>query len=710
MTHLGQALLTAAILPSRAVYLIGEGSVDGFRRAAQEASSRWGGMAEPIVAVPDGGMLDPWLQRVVETADVEAAVNIDAPEDSAQCVANTLQLELVPLAQIDRRGPTMHTCHPFNTSGPWVQAPVIACEEGPLWQVVAAGELTDEHLAHIQERHIYIRRPRTGDEIGTAQLQGDTLLDKTVTQFNVHKALSPPGPLPAVIWVTKPNDFADCLAFWNLRAIQDFLFPAPMLLLPCGEEDTTDHVRNWTDFGRNLTSEPLRRPADFVPDVVLASMSVEEEQLHEIAVILGLDHTEEAPSSNLHFPPAAVRQSPFTYRADINPRGWFFFDRSYGQTVSVDVHLSTEKTAVRFSSPVGFEGSGRALVRFSGSPLEGLPHRDPVAKLIDSEAEWRNDSIQLPVSASQQYRFEFHIPTLPETVHAVLKEATDRYELSDKGRLGVALQETSNVSALLEPNVYEALVALTTPKSKKLLRDLKAAAGSGTIDPQVAQDIAERYGSQAKRRHSTPHNLESLPSNAGIAALEKLCALNWAERGLQTRCDRCGVDSFVPLSQTTNKATCPGCEAVAPYAIDSNSHAPSVFYRLNTFVDRVSDQGVLPHLLAAAALTRKDPQSFVLPGTNLWLNGSDEQVEMDILGVHAGHIIAGEVKTNANQFTQEQIERDVRLSQRLGADTHLAAAVDTIPQSTRTELQNLCNDAGLHLLTLSGNELRPNQI
>src|SRR5437763_421356 len=56
--------MTAAVLPSRAGYLVREGSDTGFRRAVQEACTRWGGVSEPIIPVKDGGEVDAWWRRL----------------------------------------------------------------------------------------------------------------------------------------------------------------------------------------------------------------------------------------------------------------------------------------------------------------------------------------------------------------------------------------------------------------------------------------------------------------------------------------------------------------------------------------------------------------------------------------------------------------------------------------------------------------------
>src|ERR1700729_1887103 len=67
-----------------------------------------------------------------------------------------------------------------------------------------------------------------------------------------------------------------------------------------------------------------------------------------------------------------------------------------------------------------------------------------------------------------------------------------------------------------------------------------------------------------------------------------------------------------------------------------------MFYRLNALIDRASDQGVLPHLLARAALQKLDDTSHVLPGADLrFPDGS--RLEVDLVGVLRGKVVAGEV-------------------------------------------------------------------
>jgi hypothetical protein len=133
-----------------------------------------------------------------------------------------------------------------------------------------------------------------------------------------------------------------------------------------------------------------------------------------------------------------------------------------------------------------------------------------------------------------------------------------------------------------------------------------------------------------------------------------------------------------------------------------------VYYRLNSHLDLLSDQGVLPHLLTIAALKRQGSKSHFLPGVDVWFSHDlDDKAEADIFGVRDGHVLCGEVKTSASEFTPDQITRDVNLSTRLEADTHILAATDDIPEEVIEAARHQCKASGLDLIVLGKAALLP---
>ena len=654
-------------------------------------------MTEPIVPVRRNGSVDPWWRQVVSLAHVEGLVNVDAGVDNAAALAASMQLPVVPLATIDREGHTRWTTHPTTLArGDSTQAPVLACTDSQLWQAVVAGDLTVDHEEHLQQESISFHRPSTADQVARAALRRETLLDRTVEWFGEYRASGGVWAVPALVWVTKRDSIRDCLFFWNLRALRSLrLDRAPMLLLPSRE------VEDWIDFSQEFAAE-LARPDEFAPDVIIASLTATEEELHLLAAGMDLTRSDEEVRVG-HRWPAPIRTPPFTYRTNIDPRQWLVFDREYGESVDVEVHPVAGRASVRFDSPVPFIGNGYTLLRLRSSMFDGLLHRPSIATKIVSNAEWRDGAVQIATHTTSHYQFEIQIPSLEESVHTLLTERTVRYELSDKGRLAAAIMTDADIGALLAPGMYEAITGLTTPRSRDLERELRAMRERGDLDNDLVE-LAMRWGGRAERRYRSAAELSSLLGPWAVATLEQLCALTWAERGVETDCARCGLRSFVPLRRVDREARCSGCRAASAHT--ATAKAVTVYYRLDTFIDRASDQGVLPHLLVVAALRERSPHTHLLGGANVVFAG-DEVGEIDIVGAHAGQIVAGEVKTSAHNFTTEQIARDISMSVRLGADSHILATVEKVSAATIASARAAANQAGIDLLILGGDELRP---
>lgn len=691
--YLGQAAMEAAVLPSRAAYLIAVGSEAGFRVAVMQASSRWGGMTEPIVEVSASGLSEQHDQAV-RIAAVEALVNVDADPLAAEEIAESLGLPVVALADI-RKHTVVFTCSPdevrefTDRSYP----PIAASPKGSLWQLAVAGGVSPGQPEHARVSE----RP---DEFGLYQLQSDTRIQGTVDQFGEYRS-NTPGHTPLVLWVAEEDGLADSLDFWNLRALRPVdTIDMPMLLLPGANE-----VRHWMGFPKQVAHLLASRPRQFAPDIALVSRSASPEQLRELATVLGLDATDDEPWTGVRIPTPLARTAPFTFRADLDPWDWVTLERHYGVPTSFDVQVFADgPSTLRFAQPVRFNGPAGALVRFWGEPLLGLPARPSIARLVDRDAQWRDSKLQLAfLPIGNQLAVQLTFPLLPQATEQLLDDVTVTHQLSSAGRLGAALTERADSSALLEPGVYEAAIALTTPRSKELMKRLQELRAGGSPDADLAE-LAATWGGRSERRYLPADKLPNVGAEDRAAALERLCALGWAERGLESTCPSCSSRSFVPLNQTSGSPQCPGCGAVSAY--QSGGAPTAVHYRLDSFTDRASDNGLLPHLLVIAELRRRKPRSHFLPGTDVTFDDG-RQEEVDIFGIWDGKVLSGEVKTSASEFDEAQLRRDVALSQRLGADAHLLASVTPVGQEVRYTARELCEAAELELVVLDQADLRP---
>jgi hypothetical protein len=437
--------------------------------------------------------------------------------------------------------------------------------------------------------------------------------------------------------------------------------------------------------------------------VALCSISVSETVLDETAALLGLERYTGEPRVGWR-QPAPTRKAPFTYVVGLETRQWLTFERSYGEVTDVDVQLFRDKTNLRFTSPVTFSGGGSTLVRLSGPALDGLPRRAPVAARVVNGATWQHDALQITALATNDYRFELHLPELPEVTDALLSGVTARHELSEKGKPGMAWLDRSEINPLLEPGIFAAIRELTTPRSKELLRELRKLRTNGAVDETLAE-LAAHWGGRSERRYRSAEQLEKVAKENAPRVLERLCDEGWAERGLRVICTLCGLPSFVAFPHTSGRAVCPGCASLANY---ETGDALTVYYRLNSYLDLLSDQGVLPHLLTIATLTRQGKRFHFLPGVNIWFDAEgQDKAEADIFGVCDGQVFSGEVKTSSSEFTDDQITRDVGLSSRLGSDKHVLAATDDIPEKVVEKAKQECDATGLDLVVLQRTDLLP---
>jgi hypothetical protein len=479
---------------------------------------------------------------------------------------------------------TRCSCRPL----PLFRRPAYADDSLELWAIAAGGCLSPKGVADSEASGDPIIWTKFPDQVARGQIARTTLIERT--GFQLGEWQMSPGTFPhaAIVWVCDRRPFRDCVLFWNYRALRsiniEFL---PMILVP--EHDLV----NWLQFDAQVLSLFQNRPNDFSPDAFFCSSRVSHERLREIANSWEMVEASEDPHSGKTYPPPPFRTPPYSYRVDLNPFPAVASKHRYGQRTQVPVQVFREETRVGFESPVSFRGFARFKVGLSSTALTPYPKRPSVARIIERNSIWHHDGIELLAQVWGQYQYTIALPTLAEVCSEILQGTLSAWALSDKGRIGESIAGHSNVEAFLEPGVFEGLRSLTTRRAKHLFNELKELAQSAD-DVELANIVSD-IGERIERRNLCANQIEGVPKAKKAAVLENLVKLGWAERGLRIACSGCGLTSFIALGEVTPDATCPGCRRSQRYL--ANSAGLTTYYRLNSLIDRATDQGVIPHLM-----------------------------------------------------------------------------------------------------------------
>jgi hypothetical protein len=473
--------------------------------------------------------------------------------------------------------------------------------------------------------------------------------------------------------------------------------PSPMVIFPDEEVDA------WGAFHNQIHYLLSDRPDEFSPDAFLVSSDdeVTHERLRELGTNWHLVETVDDPRCEIAIPKPPPRQPLYTFRLGVDPTIAVLFQRRYGQGTHFPVQLFREKTSVQFEPPVAFHGAGRFVGTFSSLALGYLPRREPIAKLVSQNAIWKDDGIVLPFLVNWPYEVSIRIPDPLEVINKLLDISTSQWAPSDKGAIATGITSVCEVEELISPGVFEAVGELTTPRSRRLLTELEKREHT-TEEYDRALFVVE-HGGRFQQMNKAAADLSSVSKEKRVEVAERLVALGWAERGFRIDCSTCRLTSFVSIDHVTDDARCPSCRTPQKFNVAEGN--VRVFYRLNGLFDLASDQGVLPHLLAIEALKRLRRDTHALAGVAFRTAAGEGEV--DIYGISEGRVVAGEVKTRAIEFTDNEVLKSLRRSSELDVDVHVLACMEELSLPTRALAESGAKSFELELLVLGPKEMRP---
>lgn len=689
----GQVPIVATIAPARAAYLFRSDDSESFRQAVAESSSRWAGQSELMIPVTEGGGISDEIRKLVTYARLDGAVSVGLSADDGGRAAAELALPLVSIETIDHSESTMWTSHPASfmqtvQSGSKSSA---APHDAPLWQITALGCLSEATM-QCEIDHGLTRIAPSGDDVGRSQLAQTSVIHRSMNQISQRLIRGHYSSTPSIVWVTEENDLDACVKFWNLRALSPSGAAAmPMHLLP------DSGIEDWLQFPQQFQST-LHRPDEFDPDVLLTGAGISDDDLHRIAALLELEHTDAPVRSGQAFGQVQFRDTPYLYSIQkVDYNRWVQFHREYGVSIPLDLHVQKNGAALRFNNPVPLNGSyaSRTLVRLRSDAFLDLPKREQIASRVSLSATWNRDDIELRTLLLPRYDFQVAIPTLSECFDLLLRSCTEQWSLSDKGAIAAELDRNTDLNLILVRGVFEAMRELTTPRSRRMEGDLLALLGVDESNGDIQEFMRKWAGQVAHSRiYKNPMDLNG--NHDRVRALEALCEAGWVDRGLETSCTKCHLSSFISFLEvgTRGPCTCPGCGSIERYTY--RGYQNPMMYRLDSHIDIANDQGIPPHLITIAILRKENEGtlSHYVPGVDLKFADGTKR-EADILGLLRGRLILAEVKTSANQFTREQIQKDVDTCTRIGANSYIMAAMDSIPSDLRSIAEELCTGTGI---------------
>ena len=157
-------------------------------------------------------------------------------------------------------------------------------------------------------------------------------------------------------------------------------------------------------------------------------------------------------------------------------------------------------------------------------------------------------------------------------------------------------------------------------------------------------------------------------------------------QGVVSHCRHCGSRIWRELSGLSQEHACEGCGATVHTTVDSKW-----FYRMNSLIRKaIAYHGTVALISALAVLRQKARCSFIFsPGIVFYESYEDNEpaAEIDIVCVLDGQVWVGEVKSDAGEFNQNEIDKLITASKRLQADKAFLFALNGEQQS----ITNTCN-------------------
>jgi hypothetical protein len=641
--------LRVAYRPVRVGFLLRAGSLDDVQSAARLASTLWGGVYHPLIAVEDLEQAQRLVTRFRPDVlyPVAADETLDAVVAAHPHIAWPVALEYfdglaphegeLPFVDVRPAIGAIYSELRLQRTSPWLRPTWEESDLAPLFAVLF-GEYGDDD----EYLEWFLGALRAGQR-DARQLPPGVDWTRTplgATAYALEPPFAPGGLTSDGVVICDPRDPNDLALFWNLRASGAGVAFWPRDDVPPLQASAADHVsrlvaepRRRLDLDVELwsTTEWPRGPV--LPDALAEALGDSER------VLAHLDWDTFRQPLNLPQPVA---------------------------TDEVGVLAAVEGDSydnVRLSlalPPTPFQGAGlnlfqeRLLVRLS--PLVDqdethtlrLPYLPDLNDWYDRELTLTRDGVRVEVEAVAVFArprdssLSLRLARRADVIRQVFARAGIEATPSAAGRavdiVGAQLGGLRGARVLRAPGVRE---LLRTPK----WRNWKIAFGA----------IAR--GGLPDQRHQTPADV-----------LETLLARGALVAGLKLQCPSCRVRERYTLDQLGEEMRCPRCRNI--FAPTSLLHDSIWEYAASGFFADEGAHGAVPVLLTMIRLAQDTSgERFIISSHDLRGDGIDCESDLLVLEQHHDGRLAVAVSEckDAGEIDQSDLDNLATVAERLYA-------------------------------------------
>jgi hypothetical protein len=181
---------------------------------------------------------------------------------------------------------------------------------------------------------------------------------------------------------------------------------------------------------------------------------------------------------------------------------------------------------------------------------------------------------------------------------------------------------------------------------------------------------------------------------------------------MEVSCPNCKTKQWIVIHDLDEKMFCKGCQQQVDTRI--NIISTTWQYRINTFLAKVFEQGIIPHILTIRYAMDEDRSSvesnivsvfygvrisakegFVLPY---------KEKEIDVAWISNGHLTIGECKTNGKELSLEEVEAYVKIAVSIKASRIVFSVLDSL-DSIVVPVQEVIKQSPIPALIITKDEL-----